>query len=552
MVTRFVRRSMFCAAATLVAPLAAQGLPPVPVPPGNPITADKANLGKALFWDEQLSSTRTVACGTCHRPETGGADPRSLTAGSVHPGADGLFGTADDVRGSRGVIGNNSDGTYFAASPFGLSEQVTGRKTPSMINAAFHAGGLAWDGRATATFRDPISGEIVLNRNAALESQAAEPPINDVEMGHFGDDWTNVVARIDAARPLALASNLPAALDTWIGSADYRQLFQRAFGTPGVTASRILLAIATYQRTLISDGAPIDAFLAGNTAALTAQQRRGRNVFNGPGRCDLCHQGALFGGQPGPRMFLNIGVRPTAEDLGRGAITGNPADNGEFKVPSLRNVALRGRFFHNGGFTSLNDVVNFYNRGGDFRQNQTNLIRPLGLNPGQRADLVAFLNALTDQRVANQEAPFDRPTLYTESQNAPSVYGTATAGTAGTAPTFLGSEPPVVGNPNWTVGIADGVASSAGLLMMSVAPGDGSSVLGVALEIDPAAMIVVALGPLAPSTERGGYTSLVLSLPTDPALAGASMYLQAALTDSGAPQGVSATGGLQVTLFASR
>ncbi|MCB1086957.1 MAG: cytochrome-c peroxidase, partial [Verrucomicrobiae bacterium] len=166
-----------------------QPLNPPPVPAGNPITEAKANLGKALFWDEQLSATRTISCGSCHQPESGGSDPRSLLGdpASTHPGADGIFGTADDVTGSPGVILNREDGTYDQDDFFGMTRQVTGRYTPSAINAGY-ASSLFWDGRATSTFRDPVTNAVILNAGAALESQAAGPPVSSVEMAHQGRD----------------------------------------------------------------------------------------------------------------------------------------------------------------------------------------------------------------------------------------------------------------------------------------------------------------------------------------------------------------------------
>ena len=87
-------------------------LPPPPVPPGNPITPAKVNLGKTLFWDEQLSSSRTMACGTCHRAETGGSDPRSRVGagGATNAGPDGVLGTADDITGSPGVVLTDAGG----------------------------------------------------------------------------------------------------------------------------------------------------------------------------------------------------------------------------------------------------------------------------------------------------------------------------------------------------------------------------------------------------------------------------------------------------------
>ncbi len=304
-----------------------QPLPPVPVPAGNPITPAKASLGKALFWDEQLSSTRTISCGTCHIPSAGGSDPRSALAGSigVHPGFDGTFGTDDDVRGSPGVPSSLALGTYVPEASFGVAPQVTGRKTPSMINAAFSPL-LFWDGRATGTLADPVSGATVLTADAALESQAVAPPVSAVEMAHADRDWNDVAARTAESTPLALAASVPAALDAWIAGRSYPQLFQEAFGTPQVTPARIAMALATYQRTLISDDAPVDQPPPGpgNPPPLTQLEAQGRNVFNGPGRCVLCHGGPLFT----DHQFRNIGVRPIFEDLGRGAVTGLPIHDG--------------------------------------------------------------------------------------------------------------------------------------------------------------------------------------------------------------------------------
>jgi hypothetical protein len=134
-------------------------LSPPPVPTGNSVTAAKASLGKALFWDEQLSSTLTVSCGTCHRPSEGGSDPRTAAnnARSRNPGFDNVFNTPDDVFGSPGVPQNNLDGTYSPSISFGFDEQVTPRKTPSYLNAGLASRGLFWDGRASNTFRDPLT-----------------------------------------------------------------------------------------------------------------------------------------------------------------------------------------------------------------------------------------------------------------------------------------------------------------------------------------------------------------------------------------------------------
>src|SRR5437867_8508577 len=114
-------------------------LPPPPQPAENPVTPAKANLGKALFWDEQLSSTRTVACGSCHQARKGGSDPRSVLASAhaINPGPDGTRGTADDVLGSPGTVLNAASGAFSWPAVFGITEQVAGRTAPSIVHAAY-------------------------------------------------------------------------------------------------------------------------------------------------------------------------------------------------------------------------------------------------------------------------------------------------------------------------------------------------------------------------------------------------------------------------------
>ncbi len=157
-------------------PPAGGPLPNLNVPPGNPITVEKALLGKALFFEEQLSATNTTACSTCHISSAGSSDPRSssLDPASIAPGFDGLFGTADDVVGSRGVPASDSQGVYQFDGSFGFGDQVTGRKSPPAINAAFLQR-LFWDGRADDIFLDPETSAVVLPFFAALETQAAGP-----------------------------------------------------------------------------------------------------------------------------------------------------------------------------------------------------------------------------------------------------------------------------------------------------------------------------------------------------------------------------------------
>lgn len=222
------------------------------------------------------------------------------------------------------------------------------------------------------------------------------------------------------------------------------------------------LAVQLYESTLISDNTPYDRFLEGNTAALTDQQQRGKGLFEGKAGCIGCHGGAEFTNAsvskvqsqrlgtintPTQRIvfdngFFNIGVRPTLEDTGVGGqdpfanplsesrvaalgkfplllgsspnITVTSSDrivaDGSFKTPGLRNVELTAPYFHNGGYLTLEQVMDFYNRGGDFRQQSA--LRPLGLTQTEKDDLVAFMKALTDERVVRDKAPFDHPQLF--------------------------------------------------------------------------------------------------------------------------------------------
>ena len=330
-------------------------LPPPPVPVGNPQTLAKILLGKALFWDEQLSSTRTVACGTCHVLAHGGTDPR---VGAVDPGRDGVVGTDDDVHGSSGVVRHDRAAGFVYDPVFGLQPQVTSRKAPSVINAAY-AAALFGDGRATEVFRDPTTGAEILAKNAALESQAVAPLLNDREMAHMGRAWPDVFVDLQGLLPLALATNVPTRLAQFVAGQTYASLFQQAFGTPGITAARVAFAIAAYERTLVSDQSPYDLYLAGR-GTLTPAEARGLTKFDQ--FCVECHADispAVLITGPVNEAYRNIGVRPVADDGGRFAVTNNPLDRGRFRVPGLRNVALRAPYFHNGGPASLGEVIDF-------------------------------------------------------------------------------------------------------------------------------------------------------------------------------------------------
>ncbi len=509
--------------------------PPLEPPlesPENPVTAAKAYLGKTLFWDEQLSSTKTVACGTCHRPARGGSDPRTdvFDNRSRNPGPDNTFGTVDDIFGSPGVIQNNADGTYSYNALFGFREQVTNRKSPSYLNAAYSPQGIFWDGRASNEFRDPITNQVVIPLIASLESQALGPPVSTAEMGHAGRDWNQVAARVQVSKPLALASNIPTALKTWIGDRTYEELFQEAFGSPNVTPTRIAMAIATHERTLFSDQTPLDKAVAG-IEPLTASEAHGQQVFE-MNNCAACHLSSLLSDQ----AFHNIGVRPQSEDPGRFAVTGQEIDRSAFKTPGLRNVELRFPYMHNGRFGSIEDVIEFYRRGGDFDAPNVDheQIHPLNLTNEERADLAAFLKRpLTDERVRNELPPFDRPQLFTESDRFPQITGTGRPGTGGVMPEVAVNSPGLLGNQTFTVGVSRGIGGGQAYLVIDATdPGVGAS-------IPAGGAFLYRNIALTGSGAGTGYGSTVFPIPNNPNLIGQTLYGRWYVVDPGAANGFS-------------
>ncbi|MCY3729714.1 MAG: hypothetical protein OXF98_00095 [Rhodospirillaceae bacterium] len=387
-------------------------LPPVPVPVENPITESKRVLGKVLFWDEQLSTDDTVACGTCHRPASGGADPRV----GRHTGTD--EGTIDDIWGSPGVVHMNEAGEPLDHPVFGREPQVTPRLSPSNFGALW-APEQFWDGRAASEFRDPLTGEVVIASGGALENQAIAPLFDPVEMARPGRTWDDLIGKLNDARPLALATDLPPDVAKAIEThPDYPSLFEAAFGDPQITPVRIAFAIATYERTLVADQTPWDRYMAGDETALSEQARYGWRAFQEL-HCVNCHEPPLFTNND----FLNIGLRLMRYDLGRQAVTGVEEDGGEMKVPSLRNVGLRARYMHTGEFSRLSEAIIFYDQVVSLPG--IDEIPQIGayvfnLNSYDNYDLEAFLRVgLLDPRVANETFPFDRPTLRSEREAEP-------------------------------------------------------------------------------------------------------------------------------------
>ena len=174
----------------------------------------------------------------------------------------------------------------------------------------------------------------------------------------------------------------------------YRAQFRRVFGT-GVTADGVAKAIAAYQRTLLSGNSAYDRYRAGDSSALSAAARRGLALFEGKASCVKCHNGFNFTDQG----FHNTGVGTGSDnpDLGRFEVTKRNVNKAAFKTPTLRDVARRGPYKHDGSIATLQEVVAFYDRGGIANPSLSPEIAPLNLSRSEQEDLVAFLESLTGE-----------------------------------------------------------------------------------------------------------------------------------------------------------
>ncbi len=169
-------------------------------------------------------------------------------------------------------------------------------------------------------------------------------------MGHRSRNWDQVIGKLEDSPPLRFASDLPVDLAAAIESnPGYPALFATAFGDDQITATRIGMAIATYERTLVPDQSPWDLYQAGDETAMTPGQIAGWEDFRDNTVCDNCHQPPEFT----DHEFHNIGLRPSFEDIGREAVTGNGGDTGRFKTLTLRNSRLK----------SCRAVQNWWNSG---------------------------------------------------------------------------------------------------------------------------------------------------------------------------------------------
>lgn len=310
-------------------------------PGANPITNAGATLGRVLFYDKNMSVNNTRSCASCHHQD------KAFTDGVAHSS--------------------------------GFDNQVTRRNAMPVVNQRFFgAKTMFWDMRA-----------------ADLETQTLMPVLDHIEMG------------------------MPslAALETKLnGISYYRPLFKAAFGDENVTSPRIANALSQFIRSIVSFQSKYDQGLASNLSNLSADEKNGLRLLQ-VNFCTECHSDfatAQYGKLPSFLVSDNTGINTgfgsnngleaDYTDKGIGEITHKPADQGTFKIPSLRNVVLTAPYMHDGRFATLEDVLEHYNHGIKGNPNlgiQLSAVAGSGvpLTTKDKSDIIAFLKTLTDEQL---------------------------------------------------------------------------------------------------------------------------------------------------------
>ncbi|MFN3874699.1 MAG: cytochrome-c peroxidase, partial [Flavobacteriales bacterium] len=300
-------------------------------------------LGRHLFYEERLSGNNTMSCASCHAQAFAFSDHGS--------------------RFSTGIDGIQGQRNSMVLQNLGWEQRFF------------------WDGRAMT-----------------LEEQILQPVENPIEMH---ETWPNAVAKLQA-------------------DPGYRQLFFDAFGTTQVDKHKAAKAIAQFLRTMISGNSKFDRFMRGEEP-LTPDEQLGFMLtqmeggdpalgFGGQWGADCFHCHPHGGGRFTDGSMQNNGLDSIPADLGLGGVTGLPQDIGKFKVPSLRNVAVSAPYMHDGRFATLEQVIDFYADSVDLADPQLDghmwpwTSGLIDLDPQERADLKAFLEALTDQAFVTNPA----------------------------------------------------------------------------------------------------------------------------------------------------
>lgn len=253
-----------------------------------------------------------------------------------------------------------SNGDDFAT---GIKGQRGGRSSPTIINSGYQFFQF-WDGRAQQ-----------------LEGQALGPIQNPIEMGMSLEEMEKRLNKISG----------------------YVKQFEEVFGTKP-NADGVAKAIAAFERTVISGNAPYDQYKAGDKNALSEAAERGRQVFFNKAQCSACHSGSNF--TDGGFHNIGIGIKNKDPDLGRYTLSKLEGDKGSFKTPTLREIARTAPYMHDGSLKTLEEVVDYYDKGGVKNPQLDEEIFELNLSEQEKKDLVTFLKeGLSSKEYPSVEAP---------------------------------------------------------------------------------------------------------------------------------------------------
>ena len=344
-----------------------RGFPRPAVPPDNPMSSDKVALGRRLFFEPRLSVTGRYSCASCHEPERAFTDGRALAVGA----------TGQPL--SRGAM--------------------------SLINAAYNVS-FGWTKREVVSLEqqmlEPLLNEHpvelgLTGREAAVCNMlAADPDYRAAFVQAFPRDAGTDGAGTDRHwRPTANLADTQANAGSNLDARDGTRANVAADASAGgpVTFDNLVKAIAAFERTLIAGDSPFDHYVfQGEHEALSAQQKRGMELFYSPrAGCGSCHSGFNFNGN----------WRDSQGATGESAFANNGVGDQPMRVPTLRNIALTGPYMHDGRFKTLADVLDHYAQVAKQTSSDPKL-RTFDLSPNDRADLIAFLHALTDFQFAGR------------------------------------------------------------------------------------------------------------------------------------------------------
>lgn len=377
----------------------------LPQDPKNPLTPEKVSLGMLLFHDPSLGlagkgkASQEWSCASCHHA---GAGFKSGVVQGIGEGGVG-FGRHGEAR----LMQSNYDAQTVDVQPMA---------SPTVLNAAFQSV-MLWDGKLGNSTGD--------NANAAIDATGdrLDPPVVAANAKALAGLETQVIVGGGAHR-------LPTHRDQIVADLPvYGPLFEAAFGPDSNTpVEDVSHAIAAFERTIVANKSPFQKWLRGDEGAMTLQQLRGAQVFFGKAKCAQCHQGPGLSSAPGADpdsiffamgfgdMDMNamVGTVPDSARLGRGAVTGHPADNYKFKIPQLYNLVDANVMGHGGTFRSVRAVVEYKNAAVPQATVPVAALdrrfEPLHLSEAEVTDLVAFLEQALHDPDLDRFVPAALPT----------------------------------------------------------------------------------------------------------------------------------------------